>query len=161
DHPWLGIGSGNFKRLYPRYMAATASEKVSDPHNFALEIWATSGMFTLLVFLLTLGLFFRHIWRLVSGGVASGKSPQPPTPTHPSPLTTHQTATHQPPWAFYLGGMTALILGFVLRAGDVSDLLSETALSAARVLVWFPAFAMFMSVPWTGPGRTLALAAGV
>ena len=45
DHVWLGVGPGNFGRLYPRYMATTAVEKVQDPHNFVLELWATCGIF--------------------------------------------------------------------------------------------------------------------
>src|SRR5207253_4270159 len=61
DHVWRGVGPGNFGRLYPPYMAATAVDKVTDPHNFALEISATAGVFALLALLVTLGLFFRQI----------------------------------------------------------------------------------------------------
>src|SRR5262249_38096632 len=43
EHPWLGVGPGNFGRHYPRYMVPTAFEYIKDPHNFVLELWATSG----------------------------------------------------------------------------------------------------------------------
>ena len=53
DQPWFGVGPGNFGRHYPRYMAPTDFEKVKDPHNFALEIWASCGILALLAFLVT------------------------------------------------------------------------------------------------------------
>jgi len=43
DHPWLGVGPGNFQFAYTRYKLPTASEEVADPHNFLLEVWATAG----------------------------------------------------------------------------------------------------------------------
>src|SRR5262249_7118374 len=65
DHPWLGVGPGNFGRHYPRYMTATAFEKIQDPHNFILEIWATCGLFALLLLLAALGVFFFRVWSVV------------------------------------------------------------------------------------------------
>jgi O-antigen ligase len=43
DHPLFGCGPGNFKQTYAAYKLPEASETISDPHNFLLEIWATSG----------------------------------------------------------------------------------------------------------------------
>ncbi|MBI3839801.1 MAG: O-antigen ligase family protein [Planctomycetia bacterium] len=43
DHPWLGVGPGNFQDYYTQYKLPTASEEIRDPHNFLLEVWATSG----------------------------------------------------------------------------------------------------------------------
>src|SRR5262249_59188107 len=51
DHPWLGVAPGNFGRHYPRYMPPSAFEKLQDPHNFVLEMWATSGVFAALALL--------------------------------------------------------------------------------------------------------------
>lgn len=43
DYPWLGVGPGEFGDRYTRYKLATASEEISDPHNFVLEMWSTAG----------------------------------------------------------------------------------------------------------------------
>jgi O-Antigen ligase len=167
DHVWLGVGAGNFGRLYPRYMAATAVDKVQDPHNFALEIWATAGVFALLLFLLTLGLFFRQIGSAIRRPLSVVKDRADLASFAASRPTDYKAGTtdHGPrlPLAFYLGGMGALILGFLLRAGDLSadELAHETIMSLVRGLVWFLAFAVFSSIPWSGVGCTLALAAGV
>ena len=40
DHPYLGIGPGEFQSVYPRYILPTASEFIADPHNFAFEVSA-------------------------------------------------------------------------------------------------------------------------
>ena len=52
DHPWFGCGLGNFKSYYTRYKAPEASETIADPHNFLLEIAATAGLPSLVLFLL-------------------------------------------------------------------------------------------------------------
>jgi hypothetical protein len=59
--------------------------------------------------------------------------------------------------------MAGLILGFVLEAWFMSadEKILAGATAGVRSLLWFPAFALFLSVPWSGRGRTLALAAGV
>jgi hypothetical protein len=59
--------------------------------------------------------------------------------------------------------MAGLLLGFLLRAGDLSvdGLRTEAALSGVRSIVWFAVFALLESIPWTGRSRTLALTAGV
>ncbi|HZN34166.1 MAG TPA: O-antigen ligase family protein, partial [Pirellulaceae bacterium] len=43
DHPLFGCGPGNFKSVYAEYKLPQASETISEPHNFLLEVWATSG----------------------------------------------------------------------------------------------------------------------
>ncbi len=43
DHPWLGVGPGNFQAEYTRYKLPQAAEEVAEPHNFLLEVWATAG----------------------------------------------------------------------------------------------------------------------
>jgi hypothetical protein len=50
DTPVFGCGSGNFKQTYTRYKLPQASEEVSDPHNFVIEIAAVSGLPALLLF---------------------------------------------------------------------------------------------------------------
>jgi hypothetical protein len=44
DHPWSGVGLGNFQEYYPTYKLAEASEIIADPHNFVLELATTAGI---------------------------------------------------------------------------------------------------------------------
>ena len=44
DHPWLGVGPGNFRQHYLKYKLPEASEEIADPHNLFLEIAATGGV---------------------------------------------------------------------------------------------------------------------
>jgi O-antigen ligase/tetratricopeptide (TPR) repeat protein len=146
---WLGVGPGNFGRLYPRYMNEDALEKIQDPHNFALEAWVTCGVFALIALLAALGLFF---WRTRSAWTAPPSEPAddagPPGP---------------PRWEFYVGGMVGLVLAFVLRVSDMTpdQIIVEGALSGVGSLLWFGAFALFESIPWPGPTQILAIVAGV
>jgi hypothetical protein len=150
-HPWRGVGPGNFGRLYPSYMLARAFEKVKDPHNFILEIWATGGVFALIAFLITLGMFFRRIWSVLHNA----------RPVWESDSQVNGRAWNR--WEFYVGGMVGLVLGFVFRALDQSgdEILLEGALSACRSIIWFAAFAWFYRCAWSGASQTLALTAGV
>jgi O-antigen ligase/tetratricopeptide (TPR) repeat protein len=157
DHPWLGVGPGNFGRHYPAYMSETDYEEVQDPHNFALELWATCGFFGMAVLLVALSVFFRRVSgsRQQAAGSKEAGDSSLPAACCPLPATT--------PWEFYLGGMAGLILGFLLQAWYMSadEKIVAGATAGVRSLIWFPAFALFLSVPWSGRGRTLALTAGV
>jgi hypothetical protein len=57
DHPIVGCGPGNFQGAYTRYKLPEASEEVSDPHNFLMEVWATAGTPAILALLAVLGCF--------------------------------------------------------------------------------------------------------
>src|SRR5262249_34101887 len=149
---------------YRLFRAPTATETVRDPHDFALEIWATSGVFALAALLLALGLFFwktRYAWAPgpdspgsppAPGPDRSG-SPPPPAPDSPSSLR----------WEFYLGGMAGLTLAFILQARGLAgdDILRLGAVSAVSSLLWFTAFALLDNLSWEGPSQVLALVAGV
>jgi hypothetical protein len=131
-------------------MAETAHEQVTDPHNFALEMWATGGVVSLLAMLATLALFFwgtRRAWTGFNGE------------HQPSEAETGFTTR----WEFYLGGVGGLILGFMLwatnQAGDAVIVGGVTA--GVRSLIWFAAFALFETIPWTRSALRLALTAGV
>lgn len=67
DHPLLGCGSGNFKQNYMRYKLPGASEEISDPHHFAVELAAVAGLPALLLFLALFGLVFWRQRRLPEG----------------------------------------------------------------------------------------------
>src|SRR5262249_41576862 len=127
EHWLLGVGPGNFGRHYPRYMTAAAFEKVQDPHNFALEIWATCGILTLVALLATLGLFFR---RTLHSVLTAPERIADPRSSNPQSQLIR--------WDLYLGGMAGLILGFLLRAGDLSmdELVPEGIISGLRSLIW-------------------------
>jgi O-antigen ligase len=151
DHPWLGVGPGNFGRQYTEYMLPRAYEQIKDPHNFMLETWVTGGVFALVSLLFTLVVFFRRAWLVLgeprgqgaSGGVRQGSK--------------------QIRWEFYLGGLVGLGLGFVLRSVDQSadEILLEAFFAACRSIIWFAAFALFFRIPCSGSVRALALTAGV
>jgi hypothetical protein len=153
EHLWRGVGPGNFGLRYPRYMSPAAYEKVQDPHNFVLEIWATSGVFALLALLVALALLFHRLWPVIRGPLAS-------LPREPQTEPASGTGIR---WEFYVGGMTGIVIGFVLRALDQpgNDILYEGTLSACRCLVWFAAFVLLNSICLGGPARCLAITAGV
>ncbi|MBS0206824.1 MAG: O-antigen ligase family protein [Planctomycetes bacterium] len=48
DHPWLGVGPGNFRQHYLKYKLPEASEEIADPHNLFFEVAATGGLFSAL-----------------------------------------------------------------------------------------------------------------
>jgi len=181
ERPWLGVGPGNFRENYTRLMPETAEEKIKDPHNFALEMWATCGVFALLALLVALALFFARMVRwlaqspspLYSGerGWGEGErgattiSPLTPNPSPPTTAERGGGGAEPPPvrWEFYLGGVFGLLLGFVLRvnAASPSTILAETWTAALRAVVWFAAYGLFERVIWSERGRALALTAGV
>ena len=63
DHPWFGCGPGNFQSYYTRYKVPEASETIADPHNFLLEIAATAGLPSLVLFLLAGVALAVALWR--------------------------------------------------------------------------------------------------
>lgn len=154
EHPrflWLGVGPGSFGRHYPRYMRPTAFEDVKDPHNFALEVWATTGVFALIALIVALAAFFRATWPTLRDPLAAASSVE-------------ETGTR---WEFYCGAMTGLLLAFVLWAsGQTGEHKADAILlggvaAGARSVVWFVAFALLERVAWSDATRALALAAGV
>jgi hypothetical protein len=146
EHAFWGVGWGGFGRLYPRYMLPTAFEKIQDPHNFLLETWACGGLLSALVLLGTLAAFYIGWVRQVRLTLAD-----------------EEAAPAQPRAEFYWGGVVGLTLAFVLRAGDVGsgEIFTEGALSVARAIVWFLAFAVFTSLPVIGRSLLLAMGVGI
>src|SRR5205085_12047554 len=125
DHPWLGVGPGNFGRLYPRYMLPTAFETIQDPHNFVLEMWATSGVASAVALLMTLGIFFLLAVGTSGQGTTSGSETAEPIP-------------HRPGIEFLVGGLAGLILGYLLRTADESgaERMTEDLIALGRAVVW-------------------------
>jgi hypothetical protein len=153
DHPWLGVGPGNFGRYYPRYMRPAAFEKIQDPHNFLLEIWASAGIFALLASLVALWAIFRQCWSFL----------RRPWSQEPEQGMATGDLAFQPRWEFYGGAMVGLVLGFLLRAaGESPDtILLEGVISAGRSLIWFAVFTLLILIPWAGRSQVLALVMGI
>lgn len=65
DHPWLGIGPNNFAVVAQRYVTSEfAGEWFFVVHNKYLLVWAETGFWALLAFILFLLTTLRHGWRL-------------------------------------------------------------------------------------------------
>jgi putative inorganic carbon (hco3(-)) transporter len=70
DHPWLGVGAGNYPAAYPDYFVATWREALGHAHNYYLNILAELGVVggaVLLVFVVAS--FTRLGGALVRSGV--------------------------------------------------------------------------------------------
>lgn len=84
DHPWLGVGAGNYAEAYPNYYVSTWLDPLGHAHNYYLNMLAELGVLGGLVLLVTLTLIFRQLggpllqarnpafWRAVLGGVIGG-----------------------------------------------------------------------------------------
>jgi O-antigen ligase len=154
--PWLGVGPGNFGDNYTRFMAPEAWEKIKDPHNLLLEVWATSGLVALLALVVLLVAFFvavgKGLFSREPGASAGALAPGSRLNEADAPV----------PWEFYVGGMFGLLLAFLLRAQDpMMDLIGEAVAAGLRSVVWFASFALFERLAWSDRGRTLALTTGV
>jgi tetratricopeptide (TPR) repeat protein len=163
DHPWLGVGPANFGRAYPRWMSETASEKIKEPHNFALEVWSSAGLFALLGLLTALAAFFFSVVRWLGGWTGSGSDALVHDARPSNHLTTRPPDHPTVRWEFYLGGTCGLLLGFILYAGDLAkeEVLRAGIVSAGRSVLWFLAFAVFERIRWTARARVGVLTAGV
>jgi O-antigen ligase len=86
DHPWLGVGAGNYAEAYAAYFVGTWREALGHAHNYYLNILAELGIAGGGILLLLLGLAFRQLggalvqsedrntsfWRAVLAGVYGG-----------------------------------------------------------------------------------------
>ncbi|MCR4406536.1 MAG: O-antigen ligase family protein [Anaerolineae bacterium] len=71
DHPWLGVGIGNYAAVYPAYALPKWPDPLGHAHNYYLNIAAEAGLIGLLAYLLLWGMAFYQAWKAVraSGGV--------------------------------------------------------------------------------------------
>ena len=86
DHPWLGVGAGNYAAAYPDYFVATWREALGHAHNYYLNILAELGVVGGAVLVWLLGLSFVQLggalvrseaarndfWRALLAGVFGG-----------------------------------------------------------------------------------------
>jgi O-antigen ligase len=86
DHPWLGVGAGNYPQAYATYFVGSWREALGHAHNYYLNILAELGLAGGGVLLVLLGLALRRLgstlvhsvdqnrsfWRAVLAGVFGG-----------------------------------------------------------------------------------------
>lgn len=83
DHPWLGVGPGQFRWQYLHYKLPEASEEIADPHNLLFDVAANGGIVALIGLV---GLVVITIVRTIrQNGLSSDEtvSPSKSTPFDP------------------------------------------------------------------------------
>jgi O-antigen ligase len=66
EHPWLGVGLGDFETAYPRYQSFPTDEWIDHAHNDYAEATAETGLVGALLILAALGLFLYLAFRNVT-----------------------------------------------------------------------------------------------
>jgi len=65
DHPWLGVGIGNYAPVYPAYALPGWDDPLGHAHNYYLNIAAEVGLVGLCAYLLFVGACFWQAWHAV------------------------------------------------------------------------------------------------
>ncbi|MGC8786842.1 MAG: O-antigen ligase family protein [Anaerolineae bacterium] len=63
DHPWLGVGIGNYPVAYPQYALGRWRDALGHAHNYYLNIAAEAGIIGLSAYLFLFGACFAYAWR--------------------------------------------------------------------------------------------------
>ena len=63
DHPWLGVGIGNYTAAYPQYALPRWGDPLGHAHNYYLNIAAEAGLLGLVAYLLFLATALWQAWR--------------------------------------------------------------------------------------------------
>ena len=144
DHPLLGVGPGRFQSFFARYKLPEASETVSDPHNFLLEIWATAGTPALLALLAMLTAFAMELWRRSEPtGIAAFESAEDGFPSR-TKSTQLSRSTYDSAFV-YVGAFIGFVLGIALSSmAGYLVLSSNTGGLIGLVLLGVPAAAVFL-----------------
>ncbi|MBV9324213.1 MAG: O-antigen ligase family protein [Chloroflexi bacterium] len=86
DHPWLGVGAGNYAQAYPAYYVSSWVEPLGHAHNYYINMLAELGVVGGGLLLTLLALIYRQLggvlvrseaqsgtfWRAVLAGVFGG-----------------------------------------------------------------------------------------
>jgi putative inorganic carbon (HCO3(-)) transporter len=74
DHPWLGVGIGNYEPAYASYALPQWPEALGHAHNYYLNIGAEAGLLGLAAYLLLWGAALGGAWKAVqrSWGITWG-----------------------------------------------------------------------------------------
>ena len=65
DHPWLGVGIGNYEPVYPRYALPQWPLALGHAHNYYLNIAAETGIIGLAAYLVLWTVALFQTWRVV------------------------------------------------------------------------------------------------
>lgn len=65
DHPWLGVGIGNYAVAYPAYALPHWDDPLGHAHNYYLNVLAEAGLLGLTAYLFLWGAVFWNVWRTV------------------------------------------------------------------------------------------------
>jgi hypothetical protein len=158
QRPLTGVGPGNFDRHAPRLLAESAPELLAEPWGAYPELAATCGVPA------ALALLAVSVWALVATWRAGGASP---LLWATGGLRRPLAGDRPPRWEFYIGGVTGLLLGLLLRVLDLpgseepNTILYSAYGAVGRALIWFVAFALFEGVRWPGPTRRNELLIGL
>jgi hypothetical protein len=151
EHPWKGVGPGNFGRDIGSYTLIRDPDIATGPQNFLLEIATTNGLLGLAALLVALGAYFycTHVASRRSGAT--------------SVTAENESLSPEPPWEFYTGGIFGLTLGFMLALPEPgkADLLREGIVAACRSLIWFASFALLLNMSWTPRALAASTTTGV
>jgi putative inorganic carbon (HCO3(-)) transporter len=67
EHPWLGVGVGNYVPVYPAYALPYWKDPLGHAHNYYLNVAAETGIVGLTAYLLLWAWVFAVAWRTVRG----------------------------------------------------------------------------------------------
>jgi hypothetical protein len=143
DHPWLGVGPGNFRSHYLHHKLKGASEEILDPHNLLLDVWANGGVVAWagLVALLIWGV--RTGWRAVMFEINSGAQSLPTTRRSEGAWAAAAgsglIAAQQ---ALFGGGIETRILGFLIICPILGGWLSSRTGTLRAGAIWAAWFAL-------------------
>jgi O-antigen ligase len=155
DHPWLGCGPGNFQQYYTKYKLPEASEEISDPHNFVLEVWATAGTPAVIAFVAMLAVFAWQAWHILNettSAEAERPSADQGTTRSDSGGRAPRAALHAAPSETAEGSVRSVYwgaLGGVLFAYFPCGFLVDIMPSSALLVVAVPFTALVLAL-WNG-----------
>jgi hypothetical protein len=115
---WHGFGPGNFAAPYVLYKLPEASEEVSDPHNFVLEVWATAGIYAVIALVGLMAFLFRDL--LGPSKSASDQKPDRTPELSPSPPAKDKDPSAPPlsPEWLIASSAAGLVLVVAFRTND-------------------------------------------
>ena len=118
DHPFTGVGPGNFAPAYHQYKSARAIESVSDPHSIILSLLAQYGALGLIGFIVMLAIPFKKVIAYAS-----------------QPLSPSQNAAPAQPRKSFFGYVFLLATFLLLAKPVVSQLISSTPFMPETALI--------------------------
>jgi O-antigen ligase len=65
DHPWLGVGFGNYAAAYAQYALPKWPMPLGHAHNYYLNVAAETGLLGLVAYICLWGIVFWYLWRVL------------------------------------------------------------------------------------------------